>query len=139
MPRTSIRHGLFPLDAWKLKWRSQIFVDKVPSQIQSVKGKPGELWGYDIPLNIDRFTDTKLLLESQFIAGSDNIEKIGVQESVVDVPHDIGTELKTTMPPEEVIAKFLQRVREHLFQSLDMKFGGDRWKTLKTVVVITFP
>ncbi|KAJ4286959.1 hypothetical protein N0V90_012839 [Kalmusia sp. IMI 367209] len=69
----------------------------------------------------------------------EDVDAEGIVDEDVDAEGSVEEVSRATTPlPEEILARYLERVRIHLFNSLDGHFEGD-WRSLDYILVVTFP
>ena len=100
--------------------------DKVPSEIAYLPG--GIEWGANIAPNAQREMWTKLQLDRPQTGEAGRI--LRELSSNTQGPR---------RRPVDIIADFLERVRDHLITNLDNQYGPELWRTLPITLVVTVP
>jgi hypothetical protein len=100
--------------------------EKVPSEI--AYGPDGTQWGSLIPPNAARHMWTKLELDRP---QTGEAAKILLEQKVFANLLD--------KKPEDIVADYLEQVKDHLVVNLDNQYGRDLWSTLPITLVVTVP
>ncbi|KAK7178147.1 hsp70 protein-like protein [Paraphaeosphaeria sporulosa] len=100
--------------------------EKVPSEIAYMPD--GAQWGSLIPPHVTRHMWTKLQLDSP---------QTGEAAEIIKEQQHAAQSLNKQ--PIDIIADFLQHVKDHVLKTLDEEYGREVWTTLPIALVVTVP
>ncbi|KAF9728578.1 hsp70 protein-like protein [Paraphaeosphaeria minitans] len=100
--------------------------EKVPSEIAYMPD--GAQWGSLIPPHVTRHMWTKLQLDSP---------QTGEAAEIIKEQQLAAQSLNKQ--PIDIIADFLQHVKDHVLKTLDEEYGREVWTTLPIALVLTVP
>jgi molecular chaperone DnaK (HSP70) len=84
-------------------------------------------WGALIPSNVQRHMWTKLELDTKQTG------------EVVKIMQELSLDAKGPRKPVDIIADYLEHIKDQLIKNLDRQYQKDVWRTLPITLVVTVP